>query len=411
MRTDGIDTALQALREGRPLVVLDAEDRENEGDLVMAAQFAEASALAPFVRYGSGFICAPMSAERARRLRLPAMVETNEESMGTSFTVSVDAATGVTTGISAADRARTARLLAADDTRSDDLVRPGHLLPLVARPGGVRQRPGHTEATVDLLRLAGLTDVGLIVELVEDDGSMRRAESCASLAAELGAPVVTIEALRARLDGGAVPVQRVGSARLPTEYGTFTAHSYRDAHGTEHVALLADAPAAGDPLVRVHSECLTGDSLGSLRCDCGPQLREALTRVGREGGCVVHLGGQEGRGMGLAAKIAAYGLQDEGLDTVDANVALGHPIDSRTYTAAAAILRDLGLGRVRLLTNNPDKASSLRDAGIEVTEKVGLQVPVDPAALDYLWTKRTRMGHEMDVRSRGAAFMNKGVTI
>ncbi|MFV0460201.1 MAG: GTP cyclohydrolase II [Actinomycetales bacterium] len=431
IRIDSIAEAVDQLRRGRPVVVLDSPDRENEGDLVMPAEAATTEWIALFARHGSGFICAPMPCERADALGLPLMVARNEESLQTAFTITVDAKHGVSTGISAADRAHTLRLLADPSTRPTDLVRPGHVLPLRAHPGGVQARPGHTEAAVALTRMAGRGEVGIIVELVEDDGSMKRAPSCRAFADEHGLCLVTIADLRAHLEHGSdhprqaspqpatatIPdshhvtnpprptrvdqqertLTHVASTRLPTRSGLFTAHGYRDGMGVEHIALVAGSPDGSEPaLVRVHSECLTGDVLGSLRCDCGPQLQASLELIGHHGrGVVVYLRGHEGRGIGLASKLAAYALQDGGRDTVDANLDLGLPVDSRDYGTAAQILEDLGVQRVRLLTNNPEKVDALRRHGLTVTERVPLVVGASAENEGYLDAKRRRLGHHL----------------
>ncbi|PWJ25326.1 3,4-dihydroxy 2-butanone 4-phosphate synthase/GTP cyclohydrolase II [Branchiibius hedensis] len=384
-----VEDALREIAAGRPVFVVDDEDRENEADLVMAACAADERWIGFAVRYGSGVLCAPVTGEIADRLALPPMVSDNQDPKGTAYTVSVDARKGVSTGISAADRARTLRLLADPATSAEDLTRPGHVFPLRARDGGVLERPGHTEAAVDLARLAGLEPVGAIVELVHDDGSMMRLGAAQDLAEREGLLVISIADLiawRQRHDR----VRRVASTRLPTAYGEFTAHGYLDlVTGAEHVALVM----AGGDTVRVHSECLTGDVFGSQRCDCGPQLEASLTAVARDGGAVVYLGGHEGRGVGLLNKLRAYSLQDTGLDTVDAQTALGLPVDAREFSAAAAILRDRGLTSVQLLTNNPAKEQALRGAGIEVTARLPLHVGASVHNLDYLATKLERMGH------------------
>jgi 3,4-dihydroxy 2-butanone 4-phosphate synthase/GTP cyclohydrolase II len=323
--------------------------------------------------------------------------------MRTAYTVTVDARVGVTTGISAADRTRTVRVLADPASTPEDLAQPGHVLPLRARDGGVLVRRGHTEAAVDLARLAGRQPAGVIAELVEDDGGMRRAPSCRRFADEHGLAMVSIEDLVAHRRRHDRLVDRAATTRLPTRHGEFTAVGYADrVDGSEHLALVAGDLVDGrladgrDVLVRVHSECLTGDVLGSQRCDCGPQLDAALAEVARTGrGVVVYLRGHEGRGIGLLAKLRAYALQDAGLDTVDANLELGLPADAREYAAAAQVLADLGVRSVRLLTNNPDKVAGLRRYGVEVTERVGLTVGVRPENIDYLRTKRDRMGHDL----------------
>jgi 3,4-dihydroxy 2-butanone 4-phosphate synthase/GTP cyclohydrolase II len=414
-----VTRALDELRLGRPVLVVDDADRENEGDVVLPAQLATDTWVGWTVRHSSGVLCAPMPATWADRLQLPPMVADNQDPRRTAYTVSVDARDGITTGISAADRARTLRLLADRATTPDALVRPGHVFPLRARPGGVLERAGHTEAAVDLCRLAGLAPVGLIAEVVHDDGSMMRLPHLLALGADHGLVTMSIADLRAwrlahdptgdvvgRSHQVAVPpaprVRRTAVTTIPTRYGTFTASGYRDLRtGAAHVALTRPVRDDAAPLVRVHSECLTGDAFGSLRCDCGPQLDAALARVADAGGAVVYLGGHEGRGVGLLAKLGAYALQDEGQDTVDANLALGLPADAREYGAAAAILRDLGMQRVRLLTNNPAKVDGLRADGIDVRARLPLHVPAGEYNSDYLATKRDRMGHDLPVDPAG----------
>lgn len=384
-----IDAALEALRAGRPVLVLDDEDRENEGDVVLTAQTTTAEWMAWTIRHSSGYICAPMTDAIADRLDLPLMVPRNQDSLRTAYTVTVDAAAGVTTGISAADRTRTIGVLADPDATADDLIRPGHVVPLRAREGGVFTRRGHTEATVDLCRLAGLDPVGAIGELVHDTGEMMRTADVLALGAEHDLPVITIEALvawRERHDR----VEPVATSQLPTRHGRFTVHGFRDRRtGAEHVALVRP----GGARVRVHSECLTGDAFGSTRCDCGPQLDAALDDVGRNGGVVVYLRGHEGRGVGLLDKLRAYAEQDAGADTVDAQTNLGLPVDDREYAAAAAILLHLGITEVQLLTNNPDKPAELQQHGITVTQQIPLHVGETPDNAAYLATKRSRMGH------------------
>lgn len=396
--------ALAALAAGRPVLVADSHDRENEVDVVFAAATADQRWVAWTVRHSSGYLCAPMPAARADTLALPLMVADSQDPRRTAYTVSVDAAHGVGTGISAADRARTLRVLADPTARPNDLIRPGHVLPLRAVPGGVLERAGHTEAAVDLCRLAAAGEVAGIAELVHDDGTMLRYDDALTLAQQEGLVLITIADLtawRRSHDPDPAPraprVHAIGSARLPTEHGDFTVHGYRDLRtGAEHLALVADTPTgASAPLVRVHSECLTGDAFGSLRCDCGAQLRRALELTARTGGVVVHLSGHEGRGIGLLPKISAYGLQDAGRDTVEANLDLGLPADAREYGAAAAILADLGLGTVRLLTNNPAKVAGLRAAGISVAEVIGIEADVTEHSRRYLSTKRSVMGHHL----------------
>ncbi|WP_392541929.1 3,4-dihydroxy-2-butanone-4-phosphate synthase [Oryzobacter telluris] len=391
-----VEDALAALREGRPVLVVDDADRENEGDVVLAAQTLTEQWTAWAVRHTSGYLCAPVTEEVADRLDLPLMVADNRDPLTTAYTVTVDAAVGVTTGISAADRTRTARVLADPMTTAADLRRPGHLVPLRARDGGVLVRPGHTEAAVDLCRLAGLAPVGVIGELVEDDGSMTRLPGVLQLGQREGLPVLTIADLvawRQRHDR----VERVAETVLPTRHGQFRTLAYRDRiTGDEHLALVSPrgVPHSAS-LVRVHSECLTGDVLGSQRCDCGPQLERSLERVAAEGGVVVYLRGHEGRGVGLAEKLRAYALQDGGLDTVDAQVELGLPVDARDYVAAAGILADLEVDGIRLLTNNPAKVEGLRRHGVEVTAVERLRTALHPANADYLRTKRDRLGHDL----------------
>jgi 3,4-dihydroxy 2-butanone 4-phosphate synthase/GTP cyclohydrolase II len=391
-----IEEALEALTQGLPVLVLDSADRENEGDVVLAAATASEEWLAWTIRHTSGYLCAPLTPEIADRLELPLMVADNRDPLRTAYTVSVDAATGVTTGISAADRTRTVRVLADPGSGPADLIRPGHVLPLRARAGGVLARPGHTEAATDLARLAGLPAVGVIGELVHDDGRMMRFDAVAALGEEAGLPVVTIEQLiewRQRYDR----VERLATTLIPTPHGTFTAHGYRDTFtGEEHVALVGAKGLGHRPvLTRLHSECLTGDAFGSLRCDCGPQLQASLARVGREGGVVVYVGGHEGRGVGLVDKLRAYAQQDRGADTVDAQTALGLPVDAREYAAPAAILHDLGVTEVVLLTNNPRKVAALRSHGVEVVAVERLQTGVRVENEHYLVTKRDRMGHDL----------------
>ncbi len=394
---DTIPDALAALRAGRPVLVLDDVDRENEGDVILAAANLTDRWCAWAIRHSSGYLCAPLSGAIADRLDLPQMVQRNEDELRTAYTVTVDAAAGVTTGISAADRAHTARTLADPASVAADLIRPGHLVPLRAREGGVLARTGHTEAAVDLCRAAGLPPVGVIGELVHDDGRMMRTPDVVALGRAEGLPVITIAELvqwRRRHDR----VEHVAATVLPTRNGRFAMHGYRDLlTGAEHVALVAPTPAeygaSAVPLVRVHSECLTGDAFGSARCDCGPQLEASLALVGQRGGAVVYLRGHEGRGVGLLAKLSAYSLQDAGMDTVDAQVALGLPVDAREYDAAVAILHDLELTRITLLTGNPVKVTTLREGGIDIVaaRPVGPGATVDNAT--YLHAKEVRMGH------------------
>ena len=398
-----IETAIAELRAGKPVLVTDSADRENEGDVVMAAEKVTTEWLAWTIRHTSGFLCAPMTNERANELDLPLMVEHNQDFRRTAYTVSVDAAEGVTTGISAADRAETLRVLANPASGPGDLIRPGHIIPLRAVPGGVRERAGHTEAAVDLMNLAGLQPVAVIGELTMDDGSMMRGAALAAFAEEHQLVIVSIEELAAHLgtlvhelpDGNAERYSFEVETKVPTTHGSFRIRAYRD-HETrvDHVAIVGGEPKDG-ALVRLHSECLTGEAMGSLKCECGPQLDAAMETIDKEGGVVVYLRGHEGRGIGLTNKLKAYRLQEDGLDTLDANLALGLPADARDYGVAAAILRDLGISSVRLLSNNPEKRRQLIEHGIEVTELVPLVVGVGDVNIGYLGAKRDRMGHQL----------------
>lgn len=402
-----IPAALDALRAGRPIIVVDDEGRENEGDVVLAAEFASQEWLAWLVRHSSGFVCAPMTDEIADRLELPLMVTRNEDIRGTAYTVTVDAAARISTGISAADRAHTLRVLADVASGPTDLHRPGHILPLRAKEGGVRERAGHTEAAVDLLKLAGLTPVGVISEIVGDDGEMLRLPGLIALGEAEDVPVITIEDLIDHLQivhcDAAVPtavaipessqVSFEVETRVPTSHGSFRIRAYRDrTTGADHLAIISGEPRDG-ALLRVHSECLTGEVLGSLKCECGPQLDAALEMIDRDGGVVVYMRGHEGRGIGLINKLRTYRLQEDGFDTLDANLALGFPADGRDYGAAVDILADLGISQVQVITNNPDKLDQLRDRGITVLDQVPLVVGLGEFNEQYLGTKRDRMGH------------------
>ena len=378
VRLDSVERAIADIAAGKAVVVVDDEDRENEGDIIFAASRATPELMAFTIRHSSGVICVPMPAAMLDRLEIPLMTPHNKDRLRTAYTISVDARDGVTTGISAADRAHTARVLADSATEPWELTRPGHVFPLRYREGGVLVRRGHTEAAVDLATLAGLTPAGVLVEVVNDDGTMKRAPELRAFADEHGLAMISIEDLVRYRRRHEVLVDRVAETRLPTRHGDFTAYGYRiTVDGSEHIALVhgdvASLAANDEPvLVRVHSECLTGDVFGSHRCDCGPQLDEALARIVEEGaGIVVYLRGHEGRGIGLVAKLQAYQLQDGGRDTVDANLDLGLPADARHYGTATQVLRDLGVTNVRLLTNNPDKTTSLEDFGIRVHERVG----------------------------------------
>jgi 3,4-dihydroxy 2-butanone 4-phosphate synthase/GTP cyclohydrolase II len=407
MSLSDIPVALEALRQGRPVIVVDDESRENEGDIVIAAQSATREGLAFMIRHTSGFICAPMTNEIANRLELPYMVTDNQDPLQTAYTITVDAADRLSTGISAGDRAHTLRVLASMESGPASLTRPGHVLPLRAVDGGVRERPGHTEATVDLLKLAGLIPVGAIGEIVRDDGDMMRLPELITFGELTETPVVTITALIEYLQewhcDSAVPVaveipesKRVDfevETIIPTIHGSFRVRAYRDRKsGADHLAIISGTPTDGT-LVRVHSECLTGEVLGSEKCECGPQLDAALEMIDREGGIVIYMRGHEGRGIGLINKLKAYRLQEKGLDTLDANLALGFLPDARDYGAAVAILADLGVSEVRVITNNPEKLRQLEDRGIRIVGRVPIVVGVGQFNEGYLEAKRDRMGH------------------
>ena len=399
--TAAVQRTVAALARGDMVIVVDDADREDEGDLVVAAEMITPEQMAFLVRHSTGIVCAPMPAERADTLRLTPMVADNTDAHGTAFTVTVDHV-GTGTGVSAADRAATFHALADPATSPGDLRRPGHVFPLRARAGGVLTRAGHTEAAVDLLTMAGLSGVGVIGELTDEDGTMLRGARLRSFAEAHGLPVLDIAALVRHRRGTERLVEQVASAAMPTEFGAFRAIAYRNVvDGTEHLALvMGDVAAAGESaggaLVRVHSECLTGDIIGSLRCDCGAQLEQALAAIAAEGcGAVVYLRGQEGRGIGLGHKIRAYALQETGLDTVDANTAQGLPVDSRSYGTGAQILLDLGIRRLRLITNNPAKYGGLDGYGLDIVARVALPVAETPHNVRYLRTKRERMGHQL----------------
>lgn len=397
-RLDPIERAVADIAAGRPVVVVDDADRENEGDLIFAATKATPELLAFMIRHTSGVICAPMEGRELDRLQLPLMTERNRDRMRTAFTVSVDARDGVTTGISAADRAHTIRTLVDSATEPRELTRPGHVFPLRYTEGGVLRRPGHTEAAVDLARLAGLAPAGVLCEIVNDDGTMARLPELRSFAHEHDLALISIADLIEYRRATEQLVRRVAETRLPTRYGSWRAIGYRSSlDGTEHLALVrGDVGDGEDVLVRIHSECLTGDVLGSLRCDCGAQLDEAMGAVAAEGrGVVVYLRGHEGRGIGLVHKLQAYELQDSGTDTVDANLELGLPADARDYVTGAQVLTDLGVRSVRLLTNNPRKSEGLARWGIGIHGRVTLPVAANEHNVRYLRTKRDRMGHDI----------------
>ena len=398
-----IEEVVAAIGRGEIVVMVDDEDRENEGDLIMAAQFATPEKLAFIIRYSSGVVCAPMTNERCDDLRLPLMVEQNTESQRTAFTDTVDLIEGTTTGISAADRAATLRALADRSQGFAAFARPGHIFPLRARDGGVLKRAGHTEAAVDLARLAGCEPVGVICEIQNDDGTMMRLPDLRRFCAEHGLLLSSIAELIKHRRHNERLVERMGEANVPTEWGDFTCVAYRSTiDQVEHLAFVKGDVAGGDPvLVRVHSECLTGDVFASRRCDCGPQLAAAMEIVSREGrGAVVYLRGHEGRGIGIGHKIRAYSLQDQGMDTVDANLELGLPVDSREYGIGAQILSDLGIRQLRLMTNNPAKYGGLGGYSLEVVERVPLNTVPTPENENYLRTKRERMGHLIDLDGR-----------
>ncbi|HEY0792878.1 MAG TPA: bifunctional 3,4-dihydroxy-2-butanone-4-phosphate synthase/GTP cyclohydrolase II [Chthoniobacterales bacterium] len=394
---DPIERVLEDLRQGKLVIVTDDAERENEGDLILAGEKATAPLISFMIRYTSGVICVPMAGEDLDRLELPLMTVRNTESMRTAYTVSVDASEGIATGISAADRARTIRLLADPATRSEDLVRPGHVFPLRYRPGGVLQRAGHTEAAVDLARLAGFSSVGVLAEIVNDDGSMARMPDLLAFKARHGLKICSIEDLIAYRRSRERLIEREQASVVATDYGEFRLYVYRSrVDGVNHVALVKGDVAGEEPtLVRVHSECLTGDVFGSLRCDCGPQLHAALQQIRQEGRGILVYMRQEGRGIGLAAKVHAYKLQEAGFDTVEANERLGLPVDLREYGLGAQILVDLGVKNLRLLTNNPKKVIGLEGYGLNIVEQVPIRAEPTPFNWHYLETKRLKMGHTL----------------
>ncbi len=401
MPFSSVEDAIAAIGRGEIVIVVDDEDRENEGDLVMAAETATAEKIAFFLAHTSGVICVPLTPERLDQLELPLMVHANTESQRTAFTVSVDYRHGTTTGISAEDRVATIRALIDPHTRPSDLSRPGHIFPLRYRPGGVLKRAGHTEATLDLVKAAGLSPAGVLCEVVSEDKTrMARLAELEQLAEAYGLAMISIaDLIRYRRHKDKLVRRIAGPARIPTEFGEFTGYAYESVLDGEHhlAVVMGDVAGKADVLVRVHSECLTGDVFGSLRCDCGPQLREALRIVAEAGtGVVVYLRGHEGRGIGLAHKLRAYHLQEQGHDTVDANLELGLPVDSREYGIGAQILVDLGVTTMRLMTNNPAKYGGLEGFGLDVVERVPLASHVNPENIEYLKTKRERMGHLLE---------------
>lgn len=395
------EEAIYLIKEGKMIIVVDDEDRENEGDLLMAASKVTSESINFMTKYGRGLVCVPLTEERARQLDLEPMVTHSTDPHGTAFTVSVDAKNGTTTGISAEDRAVTAQLLADPCAKSSDFRRPGHMFPLIARKGGVLKRAGHTEAAVDLARLAGLEPVGVICEIMNDDGTMARLPQLIEFAKKFGLKIMTIKSLIRYRHLREKLVERVSTVDLPTEYGKFVAHAYRwildDDPDMLHIALVkGDIKEDDEVLVRVHSECLTGDVFGSLRCDCGPQLHRAMQMIEQEGKGIVLYMRQEGRGIGLYKKLKAYELQEKGLDTVEANIKLGVSPDLRDYGVGAQILFDLGVRKLRLMTNNPKKVIGLEGYGLEVIDRVPIEVEANSYNLNYLKTKKEKLGHLFD---------------
>ena len=392
---NSIESVVADLRKGKMAIVVDDEDRENEGDLIMAGEFATPAAINFMAKHGRGLICVPTTSDRLKQLGIEQMVVKNRESFKTDFQVSVDAAEGITTGISAADRARTIQIMAAPTTVSNDLVQPGHVFPLRAKPGGVLQRSGHTEAVVDLAQLAGCLPIGVLCEIMNDDGTMARLPQLIKFARKHELKICTIEELIKYRRTREKLVERVEVVKMPTDYGEFDLYLYRSKIDAQHHLALVKGEVAGqkDVLVRVHSECLTGDVFGSRRCDCGPQLQQAMRMVAESGRGVVVYMRQEGRGIGLAPKIKAYKLQEQGYDTVEANKKLGYGMDLREYGLGAQILADLGIKNIRLLTNNPKKVVGLEGYGMEIVQQVPIKIHPNPHNAKYLKTKREKLGH------------------
>jgi 3,4-dihydroxy 2-butanone 4-phosphate synthase/GTP cyclohydrolase II len=395
---DTIEEALEDLKKGKIILVTDDPDRENEGDFICAAEFATTANINFMASYGKGLICMPMSAEYVRKLRIPQMVQQNTDNHETAFTVSIDHVS-TSTGISAAERSVTAMACVSDDAKPDDFRRPGHMFPLLAKRNGVLERNGHTEATVDLCRLAGLKECGLCCEIMREDGTMMRTPELYELAKQWDMKFITIKDLQTYRKYHDKLVDMVTSVSMPTKYGEFRAYGFVNRlNGEHHVALVkGDIGDGRDVLCRVHSECLTGDTFGSLRCDCGQQFASAMTQIEHEGRGVLLYMRQEGRGIGLINKLRAYELQEQGMDTVDANIALGFRSDEREYFIGAQILRELGVKSMRILTNNPDKVYQLKEFGLEITESVPIQMSATDYDVNYLKTKQVRMGHILDI--------------